>query len=114
VKSPSPQTFSELQLMLEAARGELVRAFIREASLAEEVPMFVASLIADDTVKAWLVLCTLGSGRERARVALRCSHRDVRATILLRGHSRFSTAATALAGRIGPEACISCQERGHR
>ena len=40
---------SELQLVLEPARRELVRAFVREASLAEGVPVSVASLIADDT-----------------------------------------------------------------
>ncbi len=63
---------SELQLVLEPARRELVRAFVREASLAEGVPVSVASLIADDTTQAWLALCTPGSGRERARIALVC------------------------------------------
>jgi hypothetical protein len=46
---------SELLLVLEPARRELVRAFVREASLAESVPVSVASLIADDTAQAWLV-----------------------------------------------------------
>src|SRR5438309_796396 len=66
---------SELQLVLEAALRELVRAFVREASLAEGVPVSVASLIADDTAQVWLALCTPGSGRDRARIALVCSHR---------------------------------------
>ena len=36
--SSSVARFSELQLMLEPERGELVRAFVREAALAEGVP----------------------------------------------------------------------------
>ena len=50
--APSLPRFSELQLALEPARGELVRAFVREASLVEGVPVSVASLIADDTAQA--------------------------------------------------------------
>jgi len=38
VNAPCPPRFSELQLVLEPARGELVRAFVREAALAEGVP----------------------------------------------------------------------------
>jgi hypothetical protein len=60
VKAPSVSRFSELQLVLEPARGELVRAFVREASLAEGVPASIASLIADDTTQAWLALCAQG------------------------------------------------------
>jgi hypothetical protein len=52
VNAPSPARFSELQLVLEPARGELVRAFAREAALAEGVSGSVASLIADDTILA--------------------------------------------------------------
>jgi hypothetical protein len=103
---------SELQLVLEPARRELVRAFVREASLAEGVPVSVASLIADDTAHAWLALCTPGSGRERARIALVCSHREVRTTILLHGHSRFSNVAASLVGDIRRDAGISCREHG--
>ena len=112
MKAPSLPRFSELQLVLEPARGELVRAFVREASLAEDVPVSVASLIADDTAQAWLALCAAGSGRERARIALLCSRRDVRTRILLHGHSRFSNVAASLAGRIRRDAGISCHEHG--
>jgi hypothetical protein len=110
--APSLPRFSELQLALEPARGELVRAFVREASLVEGVPVSVASLIADDTAQAWLALCTSGSGRDHARIALVCSHRDVRTRILLHGHSRFSDVAASLAGRIRRDTGISCREHG--
>ncbi len=89
-----------------------MRAFVREASLAEGVAPSTATFIADDTAQAWLALCTSGSGRGRARVALVCSHREVTARILVHGHSRFSGVVTSLAGRIRPDAGVSCQERG--
>ena len=112
MKAPSHPRSCELQLALEPARGELVRAFVREASLAEGVAPSIATLIADDTAQAWLALCTAGSGRGRARVALVCSHREVTARILVHGHSRFSGVVTSLAGLIRPDAAISCHERG--
>jgi len=89
-----------------------VRAFVREASLAEGVPVSVASLIADDTAQAWPALCSPESDHDRARIALLCSHRDVRTRILLHGHSRFSNVAASLAGRIADDAGISCHEHG--
>ena len=112
MNAPSHARFSELQLVLEHARGEIVRAFTREAALAEGVPVSVAGLIADDTVQAWLALCTAGSGHERARIALLCSRRDVRARILLHGHARFSNVVASLAGSIGRGAGISYHEHG--
>jgi hypothetical protein len=69
--------------VLEPEHGELVRAFVREAALAESAPAWVASLVADDAVEAWQALCTPDAGRERARIELLCSRRDVRARILL-------------------------------
>jgi hypothetical protein len=112
VAVPSPKHFSELQLVLELARGELVRAFAREAALAEGVPPSVAGLIADDTVHVWLALCAAGSGHERVRIALLCSRKDVRTRILLHGHARFSNVVASLAGRIGSGAGISHNEHG--
>jgi len=111
VKAPSVARFSELQLVLEPARGELVRAFVREASL-EGVPASVASLIADDTAQTWLAICAQGSPLDRARIALMCSHRDVKARILLHGHARFANIAASLAGRIRRDAGISCRAHG--
>ena len=98
--------------MLEPARGEVVRAFVREASLAEGVPVAVANLIADDAAQAWAALCMAGSDRERIRIALACSHKDVRTRILLHGHSQFSNVVAALAGQVRRDAGISCHEHG--
>jgi hypothetical protein len=112
LKAPSHQPVCELQLALEPARGELVRAFVREASLAEDVPASVASLMANDTAQAWLAIGTQGSHLDRARVAVMRSHRDVKTRILLHGHSRISNIAASLAGRIRCGAGIACRAHG--
>jgi hypothetical protein len=104
--------FSELELLLEPVRAELVRAFVREASLADGGGASVSSLIADDAAQAWLALCTATSGRERARIVLSCTCGEVRTKILLNGHSRFSHIVTTLASCIRPEAGIACHEHG--
>lgn len=103
---------SELQLALDLARAELLRAFVREASLAENVRSETASMIAEDATQVWLTLCGLASGRERVRVALECSRGDVIAKILLHGHSQFSNVAASLAGNIRSGASIACREHG--
>ena len=110
--SSSVPRFSELRLVLEPEHGELVRAFVREAALAEAVPASVASLVADDAVEAWQALCTPDAGRERARIELLCSRREVRTRILLPGYSRFSHVVASLAGRIRRDAGVSCHEHG--
>src|SRR3954454_3066265 len=110
--SSSIARFSKLQLVLEPEHGELVRAFVREAALAEAVPARVASLIADDSVEAWQAVCLPDSPRQRAGIELLCSRGDVRARILLQGHSRFSHVVASLAGRIRRDAGVSCHEHG--
>src|SRR5262245_66064127 len=60
---------SELELLLEPRRGELVRAFVRDASLAEHAPASAASLVAGAPAHTWQALCTPGSGRQRVRTA---------------------------------------------
>ena len=110
--SSSVARFSKLQLVLEPGHRELVRAFVREAALTETVPVPVASLIADDAVEAWQALCLPESARQRASVELLCSRGDVRARILLQGHSRFSHVVASLAGRVRRDAGVSCHEHG--
>jgi hypothetical protein len=112
VKRSAVARFSELQLVLEPERGELVRSFVREASLCEDVPASAAGLIADDAVQVWEALCPLAPDRERAHIAVLCSGHDVRARILLHGYARFSNIAASLAGRIRRDAGVSWREHG--
>ena len=103
---------SELQLSLDLSRSELVRAFIREAALAEGALPAAASIIAEDTLEAWPALCAAASTPERARIIVSCSHREVRSRILLQGHSRFSSIVASLATRVRRDAGLSYRERG--
>ncbi|WP_036280781.1 hypothetical protein [Methylocystis sp. ATCC 49242] len=103
---------SELQIVLEPSHSELVRAFIREASLAEGVQHFAAGQIAEDALETWLALCAHGSGGARVHVALLSSRKEVSARILLQGHHRFSNLLPTLSGRLRREAGLSYRERG--
>jgi hypothetical protein len=42
-----------MRLVLESARAELVRAFVREAFLGDGISATVAGLIAEDPADAW-------------------------------------------------------------
>ena len=112
MKAHSTPRFSEIELVLEPSHRELVRSFVREAALAEDVPAAVASEIADDSAQAWLALCASGPCSERVRIALLCSHKDVATRIRLRGHAQFSNIAASLAGCFRRDAGVSCREHG--
>jgi hypothetical protein len=112
MKKPSVSRSSELELVLEPQRGELVRAFVREATLAESAPAAAASLLANDAAELWQALCTPGSGRERVRVVALCSQREVKARILLHGYSRFANIAASLAGLTARDGGIAWHEHG--
>jgi len=96
---PSP---CELHLTLDAAHGEVVRSFVREAALAEAVPAAIASRVADDSATAWRGLSGLSAGDERVSVALSIPHHEVKVRFLLPGHARFA-GAFALLGNLLPQ-----------
>src|SRR6202022_1139459 len=102
----------ELHLVLDGSLSELVRAFAREASLAEGLPLSIAILNPADSAQVLRVLCALGSSRELVRVAMLSRHEEVRLRILLHGYSRFSSVVSSLAGRIRRDAGISCHQHG--
>ena len=104
--------FAELRRSMDAEGGELLRAFVREASLVEGVPATAASLIAADAEEIWRILCQSNTGPERASVLLSSSKREVRARILLNGHSRFSAILPSLGAHLRPDAGVSHRERG--
>jgi hypothetical protein len=104
--------FAELRLSMEADGGELLRAFVREASLVEKVPAAIASLIASDAEQIWRVLCQSSGQPERAAVLLSSSKGEVRAKILLNGHSRFSAILPSLGAHLQRGGGLSYRERG--
>lgn len=96
---PSP---CELHLALDAAHGEVVRSFVREAALADAVPATLASRIADDGATAWQALSGLSAGDERVSVTLSVPHHEVKLRFGLPGHARFA-GAFAVLGRLLPQ-----------
>src|SRR5262249_8779070 len=84
----SPPIPSELRVSLEPSRGELVRSFVREACLCEDVPQETASSIAEDVSEIWRALCAKSG--DAVRIATLFSGQNVKIRILLPGYSRFS------------------------
>jgi hypothetical protein len=110
--SQTPSKSSELGLTLGSAHVDLLRAFVREAALAEGVSLGCSGLIADDSAAAWQALSTNATGHERARVTVSCSHRAVNVRVLLHGHARFADVVGSLGQRLRPGTGISCHESG--
>lgn len=96
---------------LERNKGELVRAFVREAALAEGAPAGVSCLISDDVYRAWGALGG-GNAPGRAHIAVSATHAEIRSRILLEGHSRYSSVVQSIAGCIRSETALSIRERG--
>lgn len=111
-KPHNPERLAELRLSMESDGGDLVRAFIREAALADGVSPTISSLIAADAQETWLALCQSHPSRERASVVLSSSRGEVRARIQLKGHSRFSAIVASLGDRMRGDAGLSYRERG--
>src|SRR5438105_1067973 len=88
---------SELRVALEPGRGELVRTFVREACLCEDIPQETASSIAEHMSEIWRGLCKKGPGGA-VRILTLFSGQNVKIRILLPGYSRFS--AILAEGRI--------------
>lgn len=103
---------SELTTTLGAHHVELVRSFIREAALAEDVPFASASEIAADAADAWDLLCAEATPNERAHVTLSLSGQEVRARFMFHGHARFARAAALFGGRLRPGTGFSCHDTG--
>lgn len=112
MKAPPSSRPCELQLLLEPGLSEVLRAFVREAALADDAPPPLATMIADDAVEVWLALGAKASGREHAHVSLASARGELCAKIRLQGHSRFSSTIASLAGRLRHGGGVSHRERG--
>lgn len=104
--------FAEIRLPLELEAREVVRAFIREAALADHVPSAVSSAIAADASEIWQALCVPGAGADTACLYLSSTHTSTTVRFALKGHSRFSSILPHLAGRIRENAGLSYKELG--
>jgi hypothetical protein len=104
--------FAELRLPLEFESREVVRTFVREATLADHVPSGVSSAIAADASEIWQALCVPGADADTVSLYLSSRHTSTTVRFALKGHSRFSNILPHLAGRIGDSAGLSYKERG--
>jgi hypothetical protein len=104
--------FAEIRLPLEFEGREVVRAFIREAALADHVPSAVSSAIAADASEIWHALCVPGAAADTACLFLSSTHTSTTVRFALKGHSRFSSILPQLAGRIRENAGLSYKELG--
>jgi Acetyltransferase (GNAT) family len=104
------RSFSELRVALEPSRGELVRTFVREACLSEDVPQATANSIAEDASAIWRGLCDKASS-DAVRILSRCSGQNVKIRILLHGYSRFS-AILSEGMRIPANAAVAWRPHG--
>ena len=91
--APPRRFHSELRVALESGRGELVRTFVREACLCEDVPQGTANSLAEDASAIWRGLCENESS-DAVRILPLCSGQNVKVRILLPGYSRFSAIVT--------------------
>jgi hypothetical protein len=101
---------SELRVALERNRGELVRSFVREACLCDEIPLAIATSAADHTAEVWRALCEQASP-EPVRLLTDSSGHELKIRILLRGYSRFSALAFQ-DRRLRADAAIAWRPRG--
>ncbi len=102
----------ELKLPMTLDHGELIRSFVREAALLEGARPLIASLIAEDTLHAWVVLCALAKNQENASLIVSSSREEVACAILIKGHARFSSLVTSLSNFVRRDAGLSIRERG--
>jgi len=102
----------ELQLTLGTSHEEVLRTFVREVALAEGIPAASASFIAADCAATWQALSAIGDANERVHVSLHVRHDEVRARLLLKGHTRFAQVVSSLGRRLPQGAGISCRESG--
>src|SRR5215211_7790263 len=101
---------SELRVALERNRGELVRSFVREACLCDEIPLAIATSAADHTAEVWRALCEQASP-EPVRLLTDSSGHELKIRILLRGYSRFSALAFQ-ESTLRADAAIAWRPRG--
>lgn len=87
---PSGSRGAELRLDLQADGSDLVRAFVREASLAEGASLPAAGHIADGAVILWRKLCQHHGLEGRARLSAAARGGEIVVRAFVKGHDKFA------------------------
>lgn len=109
---PTRKRKPELRLDLEVGTGELVRAFVREAALAEEVSLIIASRMADGVVLVWKELCRHHGAGRRARLSAVAQSKEITTRISVTGHDKFSPFMPSLFTDLPADLGFSYRESG--
>lgn len=102
----------ELRLRMENSLGELVRSFVRESALADDLSMINSTLLANDAFQLWRALCIDSSNRNHVRIFVAGSADAVQACFLLQGHDAFAHILAAFAETTSPGCQFSRREHG--
>src|SRR5207237_1038309 len=94
-------------------RAELVRTFVREACLCEDVPQETASSIAEHTSEIWRALCEKGAS-DAVRILTPFSGQNVKVRILLPAYSRVYAFLTGGRRLLSTDMCSLLAATGRR
>lgn len=103
---------AELRLDLAVELSDLVRAFLREASLAEGAPLATARHLTDGAALVWMALCRHQGGGGRARLSALARNSEIIVRISVTGHDRFMRIMPALFDGLPDDLGFSYRERG--
>lgn len=109
---PTKTRGMELRLELEAERSELVRAFVREASLAEDVSALTASHMADGTVILWKELCRHHVIGARTRLTALVRNKEIVVRASITGHDKLVPFMPSLFAGLPKDLGFSYRESG--
>lgn len=109
---PTRARVAELRLDLAVEASELVRAFIREASLAEGAPLATAGHIADGTVIVWRELYRHHGAGQHARLAVLLRGKEIIVRVSVTGHDKFVPFMASLFSGLPADLGFSYRESG--
>lgn len=102
----------ELRLRIEDSHAELVRSFVRESALADDLSVTNAALLANDSFQLWRALCAEASGRHQARIHVMSSADAIQASFFVQGHDAFSKILASFAETAASGCQFSRREQG--
>lgn len=105
-------TAPELRLRIENSFGELVRCFVREGALADDLSITNAALLANDAFQLWRALCVDASGQHHARIHVAGFSGAIQVIFFLQGHDAFTNILAAFAETTSPGCQFSRREHG--
>lgn len=111
-KMPMRPPGPELRLELVAEASELVRVFVREASLATNVPVQTAARMAEGAVIVWKELCRHHGDAQHVRLTARVHGKEIIVRVSVTGHEKFVAFMPALFSGLPADLGFSYRDSG--